>query len=362
MASRDFDHPSTPSSFSEYEGSCDGSTSSRNSTPSASGVLTPTSIGSPDSSSVTVKTEPEAEKKPTKKRKSWGQQLPTPTTNLPPRKRAKTAEEKEQRRVERVLRNRAAAQKSRELKKAEYEVVVQERDRLAQENEKNKMIIADLERRLKALEEGKALPQLVPDGIQQPNSVKEKLLDFAPGISLDSFRDLQFTLNPSDINEGTDLDASNSETLCLTHQPAALMCDLPCQQRVSALTSISVLKPWMHSILVLWTTFWSICQDPTVISLLQDLSSIPKNDASFDNARRLESLCTNRICARLTVKTDPLKRASAKDCSEQASFPGVDSENYVERDSFDQAKSARTYCWWEGTDYGPFLSSGIRVQ
>lgn len=29
--------------------------------------------------------EEEEEKKPTKKRKSWGQELPTPKTNLPPR-------------------------------------------------------------------------------------------------------------------------------------------------------------------------------------------------------------------------------------------------------------------------------------
>jgi transcriptional activator HAC1 len=41
-----------------------------------------------------------------KKRKSWGQVLPEPKTNLPPRKRAKTDDEKEQRRIERVKRNR----------------------------------------------------------------------------------------------------------------------------------------------------------------------------------------------------------------------------------------------------------------
>ncbi|KAJ2896571.1 Transcriptional activator hac1 [Zalerion maritima] len=62
-----------------------------------------------------------AEKKAAKKRKSWGQVLPEPKTNLPPRKRAKTDDEKEQRRVERVLRNRRAAQSSRERKRAETE-------------------------------------------------------------------------------------------------------------------------------------------------------------------------------------------------------------------------------------------------
>ena len=65
------------------------------------------------------------EKKPVKKRKSWGQVLPEPKTNLPPRKRAKTEDEKEQRRVERVLRNRRAAQSSRERKRQEVEALEQ---------------------------------------------------------------------------------------------------------------------------------------------------------------------------------------------------------------------------------------------
>ncbi|KAH6607093.1 transcriptional activator hac1 [Trichoderma cornu-damae] len=63
------------------------------------------------------------ERKPAKKRKSWGQVLPEPKTNLPPRKRAKTEDEKEQRRVERVLRNRRAAQSSRERKRLEVEAL-----------------------------------------------------------------------------------------------------------------------------------------------------------------------------------------------------------------------------------------------
>ncbi|KAG8626449.1 hypothetical protein KVT40_005394 [Elsinoe batatas] len=59
--------------------------------------------------------------KPVKKRKSWGQELPEPKTNLPPRKRAKTEDEKEQRRIERIKRNRAAAHNSRERKRQEAE-------------------------------------------------------------------------------------------------------------------------------------------------------------------------------------------------------------------------------------------------
>lgn len=70
------------------------------------------------------------EKKSTKKRKSWGQVLPEPKTNLPPRKRAKTDDEKEQRRVERVLRNRRAAQSSRERKRLEVEALEQRNEEL----------------------------------------------------------------------------------------------------------------------------------------------------------------------------------------------------------------------------------------
>ncbi|KAF4336933.1 transcriptional activator hac1 [Fusarium beomiforme] len=105
-------------------------------TPSATSTVNPMDMLTPksfseDTTLTTIKQEegvgstpspsPAPEKKTTKKRKSWGQVLPEPKTNLPPRKRAKTADEKEQRRVERVLRNRRAAQSSRERKRLEVE-------------------------------------------------------------------------------------------------------------------------------------------------------------------------------------------------------------------------------------------------
>ncbi|MCJ1453759.1 hypothetical protein MMC28_004108 [Mycoblastus sanguinarius] len=89
-------------------------------------------------SSYNVKEENELgedSKKPTKKRKSWGQELPTPKTNLPPRKRARTDDEKEQRRIERVLRNRQAAQSSRERKRQEVEKLEGEKSLIEQQNE-----------------------------------------------------------------------------------------------------------------------------------------------------------------------------------------------------------------------------------
>ncbi|CAF9922812.1 MAG: hypothetical protein GOMPHAMPRED_002679 [Gomphillus americanus] len=76
------------------------------------------------------------ENKPSKKRRSWGQQLPAPTTNLPPRKRAKTEAEKEQRRIERVIRNRLAAHSSRERKRKEVESLEDQKDVVEAENAK----------------------------------------------------------------------------------------------------------------------------------------------------------------------------------------------------------------------------------
>ncbi|CAI6087034.1 unnamed protein product, partial [Clonostachys chloroleuca] len=93
---------------------------------------------------------PGTEKKPTKKRKSWGQVLPEPKTNLPPRKRAKTEDEKEQRRVERVLRNRRAAQSSRERKRQEVEALEKRNKELesllANAQKANLMLVEELRR------------------------------------------------------------------------------------------------------------------------------------------------------------------------------------------------------------------------
>jgi transcriptional activator HAC1 len=94
----------------------------------ASPTATDSTRTSPERSSESVDPETheaddDNDKRPTKKRKSWGQVLPEPKTCLPPRKRAKTEDEKEQRRVERVLRNRRAAQSSRERKRQEVEAL-----------------------------------------------------------------------------------------------------------------------------------------------------------------------------------------------------------------------------------------------
>ncbi|PSR94002.1 hypothetical protein BD289DRAFT_472693 [Coniella lustricola] len=113
-------------------------------------AMSPSEFGSPAPEST-----PEAsDKKPTKKRKSWGQVLPEPKTNLPPRKRAKTEDEKEQRRVERVLRNRRAAQSSRERKRQETEA-------LATRNQELENALIALTQKFNALE--KELRRVKPE-------------------------------------------------------------------------------------------------------------------------------------------------------------------------------------------------------
>ena len=95
-----------------------------------------------------------------KKRKSWGQVLPKPTTNLPPRKRAKTEEEKAQRKYERVQRNRHAAHMSRMRKQDEMENLKHENDVLKQDNESLNQEISRLREELSHRQSGKGLSAL----------------------------------------------------------------------------------------------------------------------------------------------------------------------------------------------------------
>lgn len=99
--------------------------------------------------------------KPVKKRKSWGQELPEPTTTLPPRKRAKTEAEKEQRRIERIKRNRAAAHNSRERKRLEAEQLSVANDGLNRTIEHLKRQLAMRDAQLAKCKE------LIPGGIPQ---------------------------------------------------------------------------------------------------------------------------------------------------------------------------------------------------
>jgi len=234
---------------------------------------------SPDSSYVKSEMgDGDEHRKPTKKRKSWGQELPTPKTNLPPRydtninttiiastyglfrKRAKTEDEKEQRRIERVLRNRQAAQSSRERKRQEVEKLEGEKQSIEQQNEslKQRLMkvehekfllgqrVAKLAAQMKALQRGESTPHvelsppLEPDLLEHDQIIKQELDEnhfalptpqqslYASSTSFSSPSTATYSSSstPATINLGIDdLTASPD----MTQHPAAMLCDLQCQ-------------------------------------------------------------------------------------------------------------------------------------
>ncbi|KAI4256191.1 MAG: hypothetical protein LQ352_002196 [Teloschistes flavicans] len=213
------------------------------------------------------------EKRPVKKRKSWGQELPVPKTNLPPRKRAKTEDEKEQRRIERVLRNRQAAQSSRERKRQEVEKLEGEKSAIETMNDKlkellmaaehDKYVLEQKNRRLTdelaALKGGPSnrsslapSPSFSADGFKNQQAIKQENEDShchpRTPISLlsDSFSPSTFASTDSRSPSPTTFDLGGFHALTsspdMTQHPAAMLCDLQCQSGVSSLNSVTLLQ------------------------------------------------------------------------------------------------------------------------
>ncbi|TQN70947.1 Transcriptional activator hac1 [Colletotrichum shisoi] len=217
---------------------------------SASAATTPAPSGA----------ESVSEKKQTKKRKSWGQVLPEPKTNLPPRKRAKTEDEKEQRRVERVLRNRRAAQSSRERKRLEVEALERRNKELesALQNvtKANQLLVEELNKFRR--DSGMLTRSSSPLDQLHTNSVtlSQELFSSQDGLcpSMDETKSLvddlmtssqsNATVNPaslspelSPISENNEANGEEQQTADtsiakstsdLTQRPAAMLCDLQC--------------------------------------------------------------------------------------------------------------------------------------
>ncbi|THC97475.1 hypothetical protein EYZ11_003063 [Aspergillus tanneri] len=193
-----------------------------------------TSLQDPSEKTAEVKTE---DKKPAKKRKSWGQELPVPKTNLPPRKRAKTEDEKEQRRIERVLRNRAAAQTSRERKRLEMEKLENEKIQMEQQNQFLMQRLSQMEAENNLLSQQVAQlaaevrssrgttpkagspvtesPTLTPTLFKREH--EELPLERIP-FPTPSLTDYSPTLKPSTLAESPDV----------AQHPAVVLCDLQC--------------------------------------------------------------------------------------------------------------------------------------
>ncbi|KAL2209574.1 hypothetical protein CC79DRAFT_1321033 [Sarocladium strictum] len=196
---------------------------------------------------------PSSDKK-TKKRKSWGQVLPEPKTNLPPRKRAKTEDEKEQRRVERVLRNRRAAQSSRERKRLEVEA-------LEKRNEELEAMLRDAQKanlmmyqQLQNLRQGSGLATAANpllDSARDPIALSQELFSSQDGYQNKLSNELMLpsspnaTVNPASLSpdltpvpdtikpEPATIETESSEATSatfpdVTQHPAEVLFDLPC--------------------------------------------------------------------------------------------------------------------------------------
>ncbi|KAJ5198442.1 uncharacterized protein N7498_007559 [Penicillium cinerascens] len=196
-----------------------------------------TSLDSPEPEDIL-----EDEKKPAKKRKSWGQELPVPKTNLPPRKRAKTDDEKEQRRIERVLRNRAAAQTSRERKRLEMEKLETEKIRMEQQNQFLIQRLSQMEAENNRLSQQVAqlsaevrgsrstTPKAGSPVMESPTLTPTLFKQEGEDLPMEripfptpSATDYSPTLKPSTLAEASDV----------TQHPAAVLCDLQCPSPAS---------------------------------------------------------------------------------------------------------------------------------
>lgn len=231
------------------------------------------------------------EKKPVKKRRSWGQELPIPKTNLPPRKRAKTEDEKEQRRIERVLRNRAAAQTSRERKRMEVERLENEKKRFEQQNAFLLQRLAQMEaensRLTRQVEQlsaeirgsrGTTPKSNVVDDSNSPTLTPTLFKQEPEDIGLER---IPFPTPSSPSSKPTDL----SEASDSTQHPAAMLCDdLQCQSKaltgpLSFLGSTTSNLNWnltlqMVHMQLLFLTMSSAAYSGLILPLLRILTSL----------------------------------------------------------------------------------------
>jgi hypothetical protein len=175
-----------------------------------------------------------ADGKPAKKRKSWGQVLPEPKTSLPPRKRAKTEDEKEQRRIERVKRNRLAAHNSRERKRQEYEVLQAEKDQMEADLKSYKEKMAQMAAELKFYRQ--KYPGDTPETVFDLSTSSDTTDTICPARTSASFPSpisMDSMDSPRDSSCQPETPASTFEALTpefdSTQYPAAILCDLQCR-------------------------------------------------------------------------------------------------------------------------------------
>lgn len=256
----------------------------------------------PISEADTVMAAPESYKKPAKKRKSWGQVLPEPKTNLPPRKRAKTEDEKEQRRVERVLRNRRAAQSSRERKRLEVEALEkrnkQLEEMLVSVQKTNSLLVEELNRfrhgsgyvsgcssPLDPLHDNPVTLSQDLFGTNTVNNTKEQTSPpLMAGLINPTVNPASLSPEPTVVDSvskpfeeataevGKPVERSSETAADLTQRPAEMLCDLPCHTSVASpksfLASQTSMDPrclmllQLKMMLLSASAILSVCQRP----------------------------------------------------------------------------------------------------
>ncbi|KAG5917753.1 hypothetical protein E4U42_007124 [Claviceps africana] len=255
-------------------------------------------------------------KKQTKKRKSWGQVLPEPKTNLPPRKRAKTEDEKEQRRVERVLRNRRAAQSSRERKRLEVEALEirnQELETLLADAQKANLILVEELNRVRR-DSGVATPASSPLNqlYETPLALSQELFSSHDGhntpndsaVLLDQL--IKSTANPtvnpaslspeltpipdepttdSQANQSEPSEDASSTSPDLAQHPAEMLFDLQCHKS-GTLPKPFLGSPTAISPLLAWTLQlrWMVLSASAILS-----ASVDDDYLAGDSAAGLSS-------------------------------------------------------------------------
>lgn len=297
----------------------------------------------PPTSHPSMSTPPPENGKP-KKRKSWGQVLPEPKTNLPPRKRAKTEDEKEQRRIERVKRNRLAAHNSRERKRQEVELLQAEKDRTDADLRAAHATIARMAAQLKALSqryptetidlsfEASSPSADDYDSLGQSDTICPRQTSFPSPVSMDS---MDSPRDESCQPETPGYTESVLSELDQTRYPAAILCDLQCQSsseprsRPSSLQAtlaflilFNLTLPSMRS---LWTTSSASTSSQTTMwsnlltwltrqqtsSLLPSTQDTLKTPTAFLTHLMQSTSTCRQLLAQLTLATKLSQRRSS---------------------------------------------------
>lgn len=265
----------------------------------------------PSSSESTEHQEP-----PKKKRKAWGQPVPPINPILPPRKRAKTAEEKEQRKNERILRNRRAADKSRQRQKAAVADLEKRQKEIEEENKHLKEILQQYQSqfgKLSGCEFNPVISQSLasaPTPVSTIDTRSEHILASSPtpvlSVSTPATSVYQHspvlapTLNLSE----AELFESSTDLSGMTQYPAVVLCDLQCQpeELVSKIRFMQPLNTQFQTVLTLihCLTIWQAFSTrmhllmshvfPILVDILSNRSTTELSTLIQDNFRLIHIL------------------------------------------------------------------------